>query len=81
MKYGNLKEALDTADALDEVLPPTLLPHGDALAFGQTYLTQADTHEMNGDWQWSKEEYQHNLNCLRQFIQDMDKIARMTCTT
>lgn len=78
LKHGNLKEALEAADALESTRTPTLLPYGDAICFGQELLTQADTRGMEGDWEWSQQEYRDNLEYLHQFIADMDAIAQAT---
>ena len=50
LKHDNLEQALEAADALETIRTPTLLPYGDALCFGQAFLTQADTRGMGGDW-------------------------------
>ena len=76
LKYASLDEALETADTLETTRPPTLLPYGDAICSGQAFLIQADTRGMEGDWEWSQQEYRENLAHLRKFIADMDAIAQ-----
>ena len=76
LKHDNLEQVLEAADALESTRTPTLLPYEDAICFGQAFLTQAGTRGMEGDWEWSQQEYQNNLKCFHQFIADMDAIAR-----
>ena len=71
---NNMAETLKTAAALDQICPSTLLPYDDALASAECFEFQAATRGQGGDWEWNPEEYQENLNCVRHFIRDLERI-------
>ena len=71
---NGIEQTLDTAAALDTICPSTLLPYAEALESAYCFEFQAETHGQGGDWVWTTEEYLENLECIRHFIKDLERI-------
>ena len=74
LSSNGMSETPKTAAALYQICPSTLLPYDEALESAHCFEFQAETRVQGGDWEWNDEEYQENLDCIRQFIRELERI-------